>query len=163
MSRSKRTLDKRRRRHCALPAGTVVNIMPADLRDAACSWSRCVDVVERDFWRGGRAGQWRWAAKRTPAAELTAAAWHDAMQAKYFTYIHVPTRSSSAWATRQHSAVVNVIGSGGKVAAVTYLAGGAANAALMLASAGPPRRQRCARERDEPRRTFTRTPRRHAG
>ena len=32
--------------------------------------------------------------------------------------------------------MVNVIGSGGKVAAVTHLAGGAANVALMLASAG---------------------------
>ena len=32
--------------------------------------------------------------------------------------------------------MVSIIGSGGKVAAVTHLAGGAANAALMLASAG---------------------------
>ena len=33
-------------------------------------------------------------------------------------------------------AAVNIVGSGGKVAAVTHLAGGVANAALMLDSAG---------------------------
>ena len=67
-----------------------------------------------------------------PADELTAAAWHDAMQAKFFTYIHV----TNPLIKRGHGAVVNIVGSGGKVAAVTHLAGGAANAALMLASAG---------------------------
>ena len=76
------------------------------------------------------------AAKRIPADELTAAAWHDAMQAKFFTYIHVINPLIKRMGERGHGAVVNVIGSGGKVAAVTHLAGGAANAALMLASAG---------------------------
>ena len=37
---------------------------------------------------------------------------------------------------RGHGALVSIIGSGDKVATVTHLAGGAANAALMLASAG---------------------------
>ena len=76
------------------------------------------------------------AATRMPADELTAAAWHDAMQAKFFTYIHVTNPLIKRMGERGHGAVVNVIGSGGKVAAVTHLAGGAANAALMLASAG---------------------------
>ena len=57
------------------------------------------------------------AARRTPFDELQPQAWQDAMQAKFFTY-------------------VNVIGMGGKVATTTHLAGGAANAALMLATAG---------------------------
>src|SRR6185369_10714289 len=39
-------------------------------------------------------------------------------------------------AERGTGAVVNVVGMGGKVATTTHLAGGAANAALMLASAG---------------------------
>lgn len=41
------------------------------------------------------------AAKRTPPDELTPQHWHEAMDAKYFTYIHLidPTRSSDgrAW------------------------------------------------------------------
>jgi len=39
-------------------------------------------------------------------------------------------------AARGRGAIVNVIGSGGKVASPTHLGGGAANAALMLATAG---------------------------
>ncbi|NDZ16137.1 SDR family oxidoreductase [Variovorax sp. WS11] len=39
-------------------------------------------------------------------------------------------------AERGAGAIVNIIGMGGKVAAPTHLAGGAANAALMLATAG---------------------------
>ncbi len=58
------------------------------------------------------------------------------MQAKFFTYIHVINLLIKKMGERGRGAVVNVIGSGGKVAAVTHLAGGSANAALMLASAG---------------------------
>jgi len=43
---------------------------------------------------------------------------------------------NSAGAARGTGAIVNVIGMGGKVATTTHLAGGAANAALMLATAG---------------------------
>jgi NAD(P)-dependent dehydrogenase (short-subunit alcohol dehydrogenase family) len=39
-------------------------------------------------------------------------------------------------AARQSGVVINVIGSGGKTASPTHLAGGAANAALMLATVG---------------------------
>ena len=76
------------------------------------------------------------AAARMPADDLTAAAWHDAMQAKFLTYIHVINPLIKRMGERGDGAVVSIIGSGGKVAAVTHLAGGAANAALMLASAG---------------------------
>jgi len=115
--------------------GKVVNIIAADLRDAAAA-EQMVDTVEREFGAVDVLVNSAGAAKRTPAAELTAAAWHDAMQAKFFTYIHVTNPLIKRMAERGHGAVVNVIGSGGKVAAVTHLAGGAANAALMLASAG---------------------------
>ena len=71
-----------------------------------------------------------------PADELTAAAWHDAMQAKFFIYIHVINPLIKRMGERGHGAVVSIIGSGGKVATATHLAGGAANAALMLASVG---------------------------
>ena len=69
------------------------------------------------------------------AADALTAAWHDAMQAKFFTYIHVINALIKRMGERGDGAVVSIIGCGGKVATVTHLAGGAANAALMLASA----------------------------
>lgn len=115
--------------------GAIINTIAADLRDATAA-EQMVDAVERDFGAVDVLVNSAGAAKRTPAAELTAAAWHDAMQAKFFTYIHVTNPLIKRMGERGRGAVVNVIGSGGKVAAVTHLAGGAANAALMLASAG---------------------------
>jgi len=115
--------------------GATVNIIAADLRDAAEA-ERAVDAVERDFGAVDVLVNSAGAARRTPADELTAAAWHDAMQAKFFTYIHVINPLIKRMGERGDGAVVNIIGSGGKVATVTHLAGGAANAALMLASAG---------------------------
>ena len=112
-----------------------VNVIAADLRDAAEA-ERAVDAVERDFGAVDVLVNSAGAARRTPAAELTAESWHDAMQAKFFTYIHVINPLIKRMGERGRGTVVNVIGSGGKVAAVTHLAGGAANAALMLASAG---------------------------
>ena len=76
------------------------------------------------------------AALRTPADELTAAHWHAAMDAKYFPTIHAMGAVLPGMAGRGRGSVVNVVGMGGKVAAPTHLPGGAANAALMLASAG---------------------------
>lgn len=76
------------------------------------------------------------AARRTPFDELQPQAWHDAMQAKFFTYIHVMDPVVRRMGARGAGAIVNVVGMGGKVASPTHLAGGAANAALMLASAG---------------------------
>src|SRR5690349_23598925 len=58
------------------------------------------------------------------------------MQAKFFTYIHVMDPVVKRMGARGAGTIVNVIGMGGKVATTTHLAGGAANAALMLATAG---------------------------
>ena len=76
------------------------------------------------------------AARRTPFPELEPQAWHDAMQAKFFTYVHVMNPLVKRMGGRGSGVIVNVIGMGGKVATPTHLAGGAANAALMLVSAG---------------------------
>ena len=76
------------------------------------------------------------AARRTPFDELRPQAWHDAMQAKFFTYIHVMDPVIKRMGARGAGAIVNIIGMGGKIATPTHLAGGAANAALMLATAG---------------------------
>ncbi|WP_298283489.1 SDR family NAD(P)-dependent oxidoreductase [Acidocella sp.] len=76
------------------------------------------------------------AARRVPPEELTPAAWHAAMDAKFFSYINITDPAIKRMAARGTGVVVNIIGSGGKVAAPVHIAGGAANAALMLATAG---------------------------
>jgi len=75
-------------------------------------------------------------ARRTNADELTPEAWRAAMDAKYFTYINVIDPLVKRMAARGGGAIVNVIGSGGKVPTPTHIGGGAANAALMLATVG---------------------------
>ncbi len=76
------------------------------------------------------------AAKRTPAPELSPAAWRAAMDAKYFTTINLVDPVVKAMAARGAGVIVNIIGNGGKIASPVHIAGGAANAALMLATAG---------------------------
>lgn len=76
------------------------------------------------------------AAKRTPPEELTPAFWRAAMDAKFFTTINVLDSVIKLMATRGEGVIVNVVGIGGKFANPVHLAGGAANAALMLATTG---------------------------
>jgi len=76
------------------------------------------------------------AARRYAPAELDAAAWHDAMDAKFFSYIHPTDALLKRMALRRRGAIVNIVGMGGKVANPVHLPGGAANAALMLATVG---------------------------
>ncbi|MFZ4758106.1 MAG: SDR family NAD(P)-dependent oxidoreductase [Burkholderiaceae bacterium] len=76
------------------------------------------------------------AAKRFAPAELGAAAFHQGMDAKYFSTVHVLEPVVRAMAARGRGAVVNVIGQGGRVASPMHIPGGSANAALMLATVG---------------------------
>jgi NAD(P)-dependent dehydrogenase (short-subunit alcohol dehydrogenase family) len=76
------------------------------------------------------------AARRYAPDELDAQAWHAAMDAKYFTYIHAMDAVLPSMRERRQGNVVNIIGTGGKVAAPIHLPGGAANSALMLATVG---------------------------
>jgi NAD(P)-dependent dehydrogenase (short-subunit alcohol dehydrogenase family) len=76
------------------------------------------------------------AAKRYAPDDLSAQAWHDAMDAKFFSYIHPTDAVLRRMAPRGRGVIVNIIGSGGKVANPMHLPGGAANSALMLATTG---------------------------
>ena len=58
------------------------------------------------------------------------------MDSKYFSYVNVIDPAIKRMAARGAGVIVNIIGAGGKVASPTHIAGGAANAALMLATAG---------------------------
>lgn len=107
----------------------------ADLRDAAAA-ERAVQQVEQALGPIDVLVNSAGAARRSPAAELTAAHWRDAMDAKFFTTVHAMQAVIGGMAARGRGAIVNIVGAGGKMASPIHLPGGSANAALMLASAG---------------------------
>ena len=107
----------------------------ADLTDAAAAL-RAIDQAQARHGPIDILVNSAGAARRTPFAELQPQAWQDAMQAKFFTYVNVMDPLVKRMGERGSGAIVNIVGMGGKVATTTHLAGGAANAALMLASAG---------------------------
>jgi NAD(P)-dependent dehydrogenase (short-subunit alcohol dehydrogenase family) len=76
------------------------------------------------------------AARRYAPDDLNAQAWHDAMDAKFFSYIHPTDTVLKRMLPRGRGTIVNIIGAGGKVATPVHLPGGAANSALMLATVG---------------------------
>src|SRR6201999_4166081 len=83
------------------------------------------------------------AARRYDPETLDADAFKAAMDAKYFPYIYpqqevlrrMVARVKSG-ETSEPGTIVNIIGMGGKYASDIHIAGGAANAALMLATVG---------------------------
>ncbi len=107
----------------------------ADMVDPEAS-VRLVDAVEQALGPIDILVTSAGAAKRTPPDELTPAAWRAAMDAKYFSYVFPIDAVIKRMGKRGRGVVVNVIGAGGKVASPPHLAGGAANAALMLVTAG---------------------------
>ena len=104
----------------------------SDARDAA----RLVEDVEAGFGPIDILVNSAGAARRSPAESMTPEHWRGAMDAKFFATIYVVDPVLKRMAERGRGVVVNVIGTGGKVASPIHLAGGAANAALMLATAG---------------------------
>ena len=76
------------------------------------------------------------APRRTPFASLVAQDWQDAMQDKFFPTMNLLAALLPRMAARGRGTVVNIAGVGGKMPSPYNLPGGAANAALMLATAG---------------------------
>lgn len=86
------------------------------------------------------------AARRYDPETLDAEAFKATMEAKYFPYIYPQQEVLRRMAERAKAndggnsndagTIVNIIGMGGKVASDIHIAGGAANAALMLATVG---------------------------
>ena len=129
VSRSQANLDQ------AKKAVSGAYVIAADLIDASAA-AAMVEKVEKEFGPIDILVNSAGAAKRTDADDLTPAAWRASMDAKYFTYINVIDPLIKKMGQRGNGVVINIIGSGGKVASPTHLSGGAANAALMLATAG---------------------------
>lgn len=132
-SRARANLD---RAVAALAAdGHDVHAVAADLCDPTAARALVADV-ERTLGPIDVLVNSAGAAKRHAVAELDAAAWHQGMDAKYFPYIHAMDAVRPGMVARRRGAIVNVIGMGGRVGQPHHLAGGAANAALMLVTAG---------------------------
>jgi NAD(P)-dependent dehydrogenase (short-subunit alcohol dehydrogenase family) len=107
----------------------------ADLVDAEAA-ERMIDTVEDRVGPIDILVNSAGAAKRTPPDDLNPTVWRDAFDAKFFSYINVIDPVVKRMAKRGSGVIINVIGVGGKVASSAHLAGGSANAALMLATAG---------------------------
>lgn len=116
-------------------AGAAPLPIQGDLADAAQA-ARIAREVEDAWGRIDVLVTCAGAARRTPPAELGAAHWAAAMAAKYFPTIHAMDAVLPGMTRRGAGTIVNVVGMGGKIATPTHLPGGAANAALMLASVG---------------------------
>jgi NAD(P)-dependent dehydrogenase (short-subunit alcohol dehydrogenase family) len=115
--------------------GATARAIAADLANADAAQA-AVDEAQRTGGAIDVLGNSAGAARPTPFEELSPQAWHDAMSAKFFTYVHVMDPVIKRMGSAGRGVIVNIVGAGGKVAGATHLAGGSANAALMLASAG---------------------------
>jgi len=62
--------------------------------------------------------------------------WEQAMRLKFLTYVRTSRASLPLLSRSGHGVIINVIGIGGRMAIKDHLAGGAANAALMLLTTG---------------------------
>lgn len=133
VSRSRDNLDAAASQLAALgPAPLLLQADTSDIEQAAAAVKRAHGELGTIDILVNSAG----AARRTPPDELLPQAWQAAMQSKYFSYTNVIDPVIKIMARQGWGAIVNVVGAGGKVPMVTHLPGGAANAALMLITAG---------------------------
>src|SRR5690625_1181334 len=107
----------------------------ADLTDAKQA-ATLVESVEADLGSIDILINAAGAAKRHSPNTLKPQHWVDAMNAKYFTYINSMHSVLNRRSARQTGIIVNIMGAGGKNPHPIHLPGGAANAALMLATTG---------------------------
>ena len=88
--------------------GLEVQTFQTDLRDAAQA-EQLIRSVESAIGPVEVLVNSAGAAQRTPPAELTAAHWHAAMDAKFFTYVHAMQAVIGGMAARGSGVIVNVV------------------------------------------------------
>ncbi|MDR3445422.1 MULTISPECIES: SDR family NAD(P)-dependent oxidoreductase [Dyella] len=115
--------------------GLHMEVAAADLSESVAA-QMVAEYIENEFGPIDVLVNCAGAARRTPVADLHADALRDTMQAKYFTYMHMIDPVIRHMAARGQGSIVNVVGQGGRQANPLHIGGGAANAALMLASVG---------------------------
>lgn len=133
ISRDLQRLHEAQRQLSAL--GLSMAVHTADLSDSVAT-KMVMECIENDHGPVDVLINCAGAARRRPVDELDAEAIHAAMQAKYFTYMHAIEPVIRRMAARGQGSVVNVVGQGGRQVSTVHIGGGAANAALMLASVG---------------------------
>ena len=133
VSRSRENLEAARQ--SLAKDGVTATALAADLTSVADA-ERVVDEAETEVGPIGVLVNSAGAAKRVTPQELAPDKWRAAMDAKFFTYMNTMDFVLPRMVARKAGVVVNIVGTGGKVASPIHLPGGAANAALMLASAG---------------------------
>jgi NAD(P)-dependent dehydrogenase (short-subunit alcohol dehydrogenase family) len=109
--------------------------MDADLSDGAAA-ENLVERIEREIGPISVLVNSAGAARRFAVDELGPEAFAQGISAKYLPGVHMMTPVARLMAGRGAGSIVNIIGQGGKQAGVLHIAGGAANAALMLATVG---------------------------
>ena len=114
--------------------GSLVTVV-ADLVDPAAAVAMAAEV-DRRLGPADVLVNSAGAANRYAPDELSPSAYRQAMDAKYFTYAHAIDAVIHGMADRGRGNIVNVIGMGGKAALTLHIAGGSANAALMLTTVG---------------------------
>jgi len=132
-SRSRENLDRARAE--LAHEGVSVFTVAADLTDPAAAVAMTA-ATEKALGPIDALVNSAGAAKRHALDQYDAHAWHHGMDSKFFPYIHAMDAVRPGMMERKRGVVVNIIGTGGKRAQVTHLAGGAANAALMLVTVG---------------------------
>lgn len=127
VSRSTENLEAARHRLSADANGSAgrISVHAADLRQPESAAKALADA-EAAFGDVDVLVNSAGAARRTPPEELSAQAWHDAMNAKFFTYVHMVDLVVKKMGARGRGAIVNVVGAGGKVASPIHMPGGAA-------------------------------------
>jgi NAD(P)-dependent dehydrogenase (short-subunit alcohol dehydrogenase family) len=115
--------------------GLSMSVQAADLSDSVAA-QLVVECVENDHGPIDVLVNSAGGARRSPLAELDGAALEAAMQAKYFPYMYLTAPLIERMAARGGGSIVNIVGQGGRQAYPMHIGGGAANAALMLASVG---------------------------
>lgn len=133
VSRSQANLQMAR--ELAARQGLVLHTLAVDLEDAQAA-IQAVGEIEAEHGPIDVLVNSAGAARRYAPEELDISAFHQGMDAKYFTYIHMMQPVLQQMLQRGRGNVVNIVGMGGRVGKPTHIPGGAANAALMLATVG---------------------------
>jgi len=107
----------------------------ADLSDPRAT-ATVFATIERDLGLPDILVNSAGAAQRHGPGDLSSAVYQAALDAKFFPTINAIDAVLKGMVARGAGVIVNVIGMGGKVAATSHIAGGAANSALMLVTAG---------------------------
>ncbi|MGX9935656.1 SDR family NAD(P)-dependent oxidoreductase [Advenella kashmirensis] len=130
--------------HSLAKEGLHVVTAAADLLNADES-TRALDEIEAQLGPVDVLVNSAGAAKRHTPESLTPQLWRQTFDAKFYPNLHTLHAVLERWASRaparsdkgeQIGVVVNIIGTGGKQPTSSHLAGGSANAALMLATVG---------------------------